>query len=291
MKALNFTCSRIFALSLVLLCASVTAGTKPLWQTLPPTPKLPNPTASGYAKVNGAEIWYAEFGKGKPVILLHGGLANANYFGDLVPVLDKKYRVIVMDTRGHGRSSNDGQQLTYKLLSSDVVGLMDHLKIFKAAVIGWSDGAIVGLDMAMQYPKRLTRVFAFAANSNPSGVKDTSKSPVFQTFSARTKKEYQALSPTPNGYVKFSKNVTTMWATHPDFTKQELAKIHTPVWIVDGDHDEAIKRSDTEFLANSIPGARLVIQKNVSHFSFLQNPKQFDYDVLAFLKAESPEND
>jgi len=75
--------------------------------------------------VNGVKIWYAEFGQGDPVVLLHGGLANANYWGDLVPVLAKSHQVIVMDSRGHGRSSRDGKPFGYDLMASDVLGLMD----------------------------------------------------------------------------------------------------------------------------------------------------------------------
>jgi pimeloyl-ACP methyl ester carboxylesterase len=74
-----------------------------------------------------------------------------------------------------------------------------------------------------------------------------------------------------------------MWATQPDFSAEQLQAISVPVWIVDGDHDEAIKRENTEFMAKEIPGARLVIQPGVSHFSFLQNPRQFNGDVLRFL--------
>ena len=76
---------------------------------LPPTPSLPQAPASGYAPVNGLKIWYAEFGQGEPVILLHGGLGNSNYWGLLVPALDTQYRVIVMDSRGHGRSTRNAQ--------------------------------------------------------------------------------------------------------------------------------------------------------------------------------------
>src|SRR5580698_6404810 len=83
------------------------ARAEPQWLTLPPTPSLPQATQSGLAPVNGIKIWYATFGRGEPVILLHGGLANSNYWGHQVPALAERYRVIVMDSRGHGRSSRD----------------------------------------------------------------------------------------------------------------------------------------------------------------------------------------
>ena len=83
----------------------------PPWLTLPATPTLPTPEHCGTAPVNGIKIWYAEFGRGEPVILLHGGLANADYWGNQVPVLAQAHQVIVMDSRGHGRSTRDGSRL------------------------------------------------------------------------------------------------------------------------------------------------------------------------------------
>jgi pimeloyl-ACP methyl ester carboxylesterase len=260
------------------------AHAEPQWRRLPATPVLPKAADSGYAPVNGIKIWYAEFGRGAPVILLHGGLANANYWGNQIPVLAKHNRVIVMDSRGHGRSTRDGAPFGYDLMASDVVALMDFLKIPKAAIVGWSDGAIIGLDIAIHHPERVKKLFAFAANSDPSGVKDVGESPVFTHFIARTEKEYEQLSQTPDQYKTFLEEITKMWATQPDFSGQQLQGITVPTWIVDGDHDEAIKRDNILFMAKEIPRARLLIQPDVSHFSFMQNPQRFNRDVLRFLK-------
>ncbi len=191
----------LLALLMFLSAAAAAAATQ--WETLPPTPSLPKPERSGYAAVNGVRIWYAVFGHGTPVILLHGGLANANYWGNQVPLLARHYRVIVMDSRGHGRSTRNAAPFGYDLMASDVIGLMDFLKIPKAAIVGWSDGAILGLDIAIHHPERLSKLFAFAANSDPSGVKDIDKSPVFTAYIARAEREYEALSPTPTQYKQF----------------------------------------------------------------------------------------
>ncbi len=182
-----------FACLLALLGTSGAARAADPWMVLPPTPTLPPAKASGYAPVNGIKIWYAEFGQGAPIILLHGGLANSNYWGNQVPVLAEHYRVIVMDT--------------------DVIALMDFLKIDKAAVVGWSDGAILGLDIAINHPERLTKLFAFAANSDPSGVADISKSTVFNDYIARAEKEYEQLSATPTQYKAFLDQIGKMWET------------------------------------------------------------------------------
>jgi pimeloyl-ACP methyl ester carboxylesterase len=276
---------RRFALALMgLLVAVAAARAEPQWLTLPPTPTLPQPAKSGYAPVNGIKIWYAEFGRGAPVILLHGGLANANYWGKLVPALSPRYRVIVMDSRGHGRSSRDDKPYGYDLMASDVLALMDYLKIGKAALVGWSDGAIIGLDIAMRHPERLSKLFAFAANSDPSAVKDVEHDPVFSSFIARARTEYEKLSPTPKEYDAFLKQITKMWESEPHWTAADLGAIKAPTWIVDADHDEAIKRDNTLFMADAIPGSGLLIQPEVSHFSFLQDPQQFNADVLHFLE-------
>ncbi len=169
-------------------------------------------------------------------------------------------------------------------MASDVVGLMDYLKIPKAAVVGWSDGAIIGLEIAIHHPERLTKLFAFAANSDPSGVQDLAKSTVFNAFVARAAIEYRRLSPTPDQYQAFLAQISKMWATQPHITAAQLHGITVPTWIVDADHDEAIKRENTEFMASRIPDSGLLLQPEVSHFSFLQDPVQFTNDVLHFME-------
>ena len=272
-------------LSLLAVLGSVAAArADQQWLTLPPTPSLPKPAESGYAPVNGIRVWYAAFGRGEPVLLLHGGLANSNYWGNQVPALAKSYRVIVVDSRGHGRSTHDEQPYGYDLMASDMLGLMDFLKLPKAAVVGWSDGAILGLDIAIHHPERLSKLFAFAANSDPSGVANIAQSTVFNAYIARAEKEYQVLSPTPDQYKSFVDQISKMWETEPHFTAEQLRVITVPTWIVDADHDEAIKRENTEFMANEIPDAELLLQPLVSHFSFLQDPRQFTDDVLHFME-------
>ncbi len=276
------------ALLLMFLFAPALAAAAPAsfpWMRLPPTPTLPAPTRSGYAPVNGIRLWYAEFGQGPPVILLHGGIANSNYWGLQVRALSPAYHVIVLDSRGHGRSTRTSEPIGYDLMSSDVIALMDYLHIGKAAIVGWSDGAIIGLDVAIHHPDRVTRLYAFAANSNPSGVKDVDKSPVFTAFIARAAKEYTQLSPTPTQYRQFVADIEHMWATQPDFTEAQLKSIAVPVWIVDGDYDEAIKRENTDYMASQIPGAGELILPEVSHFAFLQDPAMFNETLLHFLSA------
>jgi pimeloyl-ACP methyl ester carboxylesterase len=259
---------------------------KAAWLKLPPTPTLPPATRSGLAAVNGTSIFFAQFGDGPAVMLLHGGLANSDYWGHQVLRLAESFSVTVMDTRGHGRSPVTSRSFSYGVFAQDVVGLLDFLKIPEAAIVGWSDGAITGLQLAITQPGRVSRLFAFGANSNVAGLKpDGAKSQVFATFTNRSKTEYARLSPHPERWPQLVDGLRGMWRTEPKFTKKDLAAIKIPTAISDGEYDEIIKRDDTEGMARAIPDARLVIQPGVSHFAMLQNPTQFNEALIGFLSA------
>lgn len=268
-----------------LLLAIVPLRAEELWKTLPAPLPLPPPTESGEAPVNGIQVYYAVWGDGSPLILLHGGLGNTEYFGGQVAELAKQYKVIAMDSRGHGRSSRDAQSYSYALMAKDVIGLMDHLKIDKASIVGWSDGGIIGLDIAMNYPDRLDRLFAFGANTNVAGLKpNIDKDPIFAKYIENAGKDYERLSKTPKEFNDFVTQISQMWATQPDYKPDQLAKIKSPVAIADGEHDEAIKQEHNTEMAKAIPGAKLVILPGLSHFAMVQDPKAFNQAVLEFLK-------
>jgi pimeloyl-ACP methyl ester carboxylesterase len=150
--------------------------------------------------------------------------------------------------------------------------------------VGWSDGAIIGLDIAIHHPERLTRLFAFAANSDPSGLKEgAEQKAAFSGYFRRAKEEYQKLSPAPTKLKEFSEHFDKMEDTEPHFSDDELRSIRVPTWIVDGDRDEIIKREDTDHMAALIPGAGELILPNVSHFALLQDPAEFNEALLHFL--------
>ncbi|HEX4174246.1 MAG TPA: alpha/beta hydrolase [Acetobacteraceae bacterium] len=259
------------------------------WQTLPPTPPPVAGEHTGHAKVNGINLYYATIGHGSPVVLLHGGLANSDYWGNQVTALAPRHQVILVDSRGHGRSTRDARPYGYDLMADDVVALLDTLHIAKADVVGWSDGGIIGLDLAIRHPERVGRVFAFAANTVTSGVQEgVEKNPTFARFIERAGHEYARLSATPKEYDAFVAQISKMWETQPNWTDQQLKSIRSPVLVVDGDHDEAIKRPHTEYIAATIPGAGLLILPNTSHFAFLQDPALFNAAVLHFLGDPIP---
>jgi pimeloyl-ACP methyl ester carboxylesterase len=255
-----------------------------LWQTLPPTPQPIPGEQTGHARVNGISLYYAMIGHGPPVVLLHGGLANSDYWGHLVTALAPHHTVILVDSRGHGRSTRDARPYGYDPMADDVVALLDTLHIPKADVVGWSDGAILGLDLAIRHPDRVGRIFAFAANTVTSGVQEgVEKNPTFARYIDRAGHEYARLSATPKDYDAFVAQISKMWDTEPNWTDAQLKSIKSPVLVVDGDHDEAIKRAHTEYIAATIPGAGLLILPNASHFAFLQDPAAFNAAVLHFL--------
>lgn len=262
------------------------APPKAAWLTLPPTPSLPAATRSGLAAVNGVSLFYAQFGEGPPVVLLHGGLANSSWWGHQVEALARRHTVIVTDTRGHGRSPVMSRRFGYDVFAEDVAALMDTLQIPSAAIVGWSDGAITGLQLAMTRPDRVTKLFAFGANATVDGMKpDGAKSGVFSVFAARCKAEYATLSPHPERWAQLLDGMRPVWRTQPAFTKAQLARVKAPTAISDGEHDEIIKREHTMQMARDIPGARLVILPQVSHFAMLQNPDQFNRAVMDFFAA------
>ena len=282
-------CSLLVFLLLVLAMPLSPAEATELWQTLPPTPAPVSGGHSGYPEINGIRLFHVEIGSGPPVVLLHGGLANSDYFGEQARALAQAYRVILVDSRGHGRSTRDQRPFGYDLMADDVAALLDTLKIDKAAIVGWSDGAIIGLDLTMRHPERVTRIFAFGANTSTTGLRDdVEKNPTFAAFVARASREYAKLSATPGQYADFHDQIGKMWEHEPNWTEAQLREIRTPVWVVDGEHDEGIKREHTEYMAATIPGARLLILPNVSHFAFLQDPSRFNSAILSFLGEQQP---
>jgi pimeloyl-ACP methyl ester carboxylesterase len=233
---------------------------------------------------NGARIWYATYGLGKPVILLHGGLGHSGNWGYQVPALIRSgYRAILIDSRGHGRSTRDAQPYMYELMASDVSAVMGALHLEKAALVGWSDGACTALILADKAPERVAGVFFFACNMDPSGTKEFEFTPIIGRCINRHKQDYRELSATPDYFEEFSEAVGLMQRTQPNYSAHDLAQTRVPVAIVHSEHDEFIKREHAEYLARSIPNAEFIYLPGVSHFAPLQRPEQFNAAMLAFL--------
>ncbi len=236
--------------------------------------------------INNVEIYYEIYGQGEPLLLLHGGFCNGTYWRSIVPALAKKYEVIVMDSRGHGRSTFDDKPITYELMASDVLGLMDHLRLLKASIVGYSDGGIIGLELAIHHRERLNRVVAFGANFDLTGLKANAfDSPKVQAFFAQAQQDYLALSPQPERWDEFMANMMNMYATEPNYTHDQLRSITTPFLIADGSADEGIYLSHTKLMASLIPGSELAIIPGTGHFAIFEKPNEFAKMALDYLAA------
>ena len=219
------------------------------------------------------------------MILLHGGLANADYWGNQIKALAPYHTVIVMDSRGHGRSTRDSRPYGYDLMADDVVALMDVLKVPKADIVGWSDGAILGLDLAIRYPGRVGKIFAFAANTVTSGVKDgVEKNPTFAAFIERAGHEYAGCtrrhrrSTTPSS----SRSARCGRASRTGRMRSSRRSLPRCWWWT----ATTTKRSSANTQSTSLPQSRTPdcsILPNASHFAFLQDPDLFNYAILHFL--------
>lgn len=248
-------------------------------------PALP-PGESGYVAHEGARIWYRRLGSGSPVILLHGGLGHSGNWGYQAPFLiERGFQVILIDSRGQGRSTRDQRPYSYDLMASDAIAVMDALQIEKAAFVGWSDGACTAMVLAAAHPSRVSGVFFFACNMDPGGAKPFEATPVLDRCFSRHTKDYAELSPTPDCFQRLVDDLSLMQRTQPNYATEDLQKIGVPVTIVQSRSDEFIFTEHAEYLARFIPNARLVLLEGVTHFAPLQRPLQFNTVVLNFLRG------
>ncbi|EWG38328.1 hypothetical protein FVEG_01580 [Fusarium verticillioides 7600] len=274
------------------------------WQTLPKLPPMPKANFKGTAPIDGIDLWYATFGrplketkaKGlSPVVFLHGGFANSDYWANQIRYFkDHPYTLITIDSRAQGRSSDDtSRPLTYDLMTEDVIGLMDHLGVEKFSTVGWSDGACISFDLAMNFTSRLDRSFAFGGTYSPANINSTiGDSPVFTEYLERAEAEWKKMTPSKGSFQDFSDRMNTMWATLPDWDAKSFATIPTrysdpnaPImWIVDGDSEEAVNRTVPAELHSWIWGSDLLLLPGVSHFAFMQDPSTFNVNLERFLE-------
>src|SRR5690242_1091311 len=191
---------------------------------------LPDTAEQGYVDHDGARIWYAAYGSGLPVILLHGGLGHSGNWGYQVPaLLESGYRAVVIDSRGHGRSTRDARPFTYELMASDVAAVMDALRLERASLVGWSDGACTALVLASNAPERVAGVFFFGCNMDPSGTKEIEFTPTLKRCFERHVQDYAQLSATPDQFGAFADAVGLMQRTQPNYSARDLAAISVPV--------------------------------------------------------------
>lgn len=241
------------------------------------------------ASINGAELYYWQEGPadGTPVLLLHGGIGNTEEFRNLTPALVAAgYRVTAFDQRGRGRSTWGDLPITYDQMTTDTLAMLDNLGIEKTDVVGWSDGGIVALQLAVKHPERLNRVVAYGANSRPEGnyaePQMSDQVPPFEEFIAG----YQQMSPAPERMQELLDTLDALYKVAPNFTDEDLASITVPVLILDGAEEEFVKPEDTKRMGTLIPGAELMFIPSTGHFAPFARPDEFNRIVLAFLAGE-----
>lgn len=277
---------QLATLAMLTTTANVYAQT-PVWQSLPPPIALPHLDKEGYVAREGARIWYGTVGEGPAVVLLHGGMSSSDAWGNQIAALTKSHhRVVLVDTRGHGRSTLGDVPLSYEVFEEDLRSVMDTLQIKKADIVGWSDGANTALVMAMKDPARARKIYAFGANMNADAAKPGAfDAPILRKVVVQLQQTYARVSPTPDGFGALHTAVETMQKSEPNYNASQLEAIKGPtIAIADGDHEEFIKEDHTRYMARTIPGASLIILPGVSHFAPWQAPDAFNESVLHFLK-------
>lgn len=275
----------LLAASLILLSSPVLSEDR--WMSIPTVAPMPEATSSGMAKVNGIEMYHAIYGDadGTPILLIHGGLAHGDIWSEQVGDLMKDYTIIVADTRGHGRSTNDGSAYTYGQLAADYLALLDHLDVEKVHLVGWSDGANIGYAISQTNPERLESHFAHAGNITLDGVDPSVETnEVFGTYVGMMASDYAVMSPTPDGFESFLGGVAKMWGSSKPGGPDALKSATVPTLVVQSEFDEAILMDHSRMIAEIMPAADFLILEDVSHFASFQAPDDYTQAIRNFIE-------
>ena len=232
------------------------------------------PSTTGYADVNGLHLYYETYGSGAPLVLLHGGMLTIDLnFASLIPTLAQTHTVIGVEMQGHGRTANIDREITYANLATDIVALLDHLGIERAAVLGHSMGGGVALELAVNHPDRVSAIVPISASVSkdgmhpdlldPSTFETSSIMPTAQDF-ADFKGAYERLSPHPEQFDAFLMSLSGMDSDFAGWTDEQLAAISCPVLIVQGDTDFTVIAHAGVMLAK-IPGSALAVVPATTH--------------------------
>ena len=231
-----------------------------------------NPLAGHYATVNHIQLYYEVYGSGEPLILLHGNGGSINAFRYQIPFFEKHYRVIAIDSRLQGQSGGSPDSLSYRQMADDFNALMEQLQIDSAYVLGWSDGGINGLILALTHPDKVKKLAVSGANVLP----DSTALPYAVIREMQAVVDNPASSPTE---VCLNK----MMLDQPRIPFNRLSRISCPVLVMAGDHD-LIKAEHTLKIFQSIPKAECCIFPDSHHGVCQQHPELFNETVLRFFQ-------
>ena len=223
-------------------------------------------------------LHYLEKGQGKPLILLHGNGEDNSYFVYQVAYFSRFYRVIAIDTRGHGQSPRGTAPFSIQQFAEDLRGFLDQHEIPKAHILGFSDGGNIALTFALHYPERVDRLILNGANLFPAGVKSTVQLPIvlgYHTASLFAKRSPKA---------KENAALLGLMVKEPNIRPEELNGLTVPTLVIAGTKD-MIRESHTRLIARSLPNARLVLLPG-DHFIANKEPAAFNRAVRDFLNEE-----
>jgi pimeloyl-ACP methyl ester carboxylesterase len=235
-----------------------------------------------YVNANDISIYYETYGAGPPVLVLHGGFGSIESMSNQIEALAKSHFVIAADSRSHGRSTDSGAPLSYALMSDDMLKLLDHLRIDRTDIVGWSDGAMIAFDLALCHPERVGRLVAIGADYDVDGIVEHA-SPDLKV--PPTPLTYKLFARDPDHWPTLYREVHTMWNTQQHYTLDRLARIKAPTLIVAGEFD-AIKREHTAQLAKAISGTEEVIIPGATHNAPIEKPEIVNRHMLKFLQEQ-----
>ncbi len=234
-----------------------------------------------YRIKSGDAMIYAQIcGEGIPLILLHGNGEDLHYFEHQIPLFSKYYKVIAIDTRAHGQSTDGESPLDFTLLAEDVIAVMDELHIDKAHILGFSDGGNTALHIAITYPQRLISLILNGANLFPEGIKMNVRIVDLLYYSVCTLFSFM------HPKIRKRKVFLSIMVKHPHISPKQLKQISAPTLVIAGEND-MIKTKHTELIAYSIPNSELIIIPNADHFAAKKMPEIFNPMILKFLNKHS----
>ncbi len=231
----------------------------------------------GLLTVNDIELYHADYGHGVPLLLLHGNGEDSSTFEEQVSFFSRYYRVITIDSRGQGKSTRNVKHISYEAMASDVLQALDALKIPRCLIIGFSDGGIVALELAMRAPGRIIGMVIVGANYKPHGLKFTSRCNIRGLLMG-----YSILSLFSKQYVIYQKLMRLM-LEQPHMEEEALSHINTPTLVVVGDND-MVRFGHTRKLASLLPNSQLEVIPYCSHFVLRDRGELFNQMALDFLK-------
>jgi pimeloyl-ACP methyl ester carboxylesterase len=244
-----------------------------------------NAAVGKYADVNGIKLYYEIYGQGEPLMLLHGNGSSISAFASNIPELSKHFKVIAVDSRAQGRSTDSDAEITYALMASDMSALITQLKLGAVNVMGWSDGGNIGLELALAHPEQVKKLVTFGANYTHVDFEAPPDNVVMQPDDPRLLNREAAMSlagkSRPETSAAVQKKLGDLMEKYPNITLAQLAQIKTPVLVVAGDHD-AIKMEQTISLFRNLPHAQLWIVPGATHFVAMEQPELVDRTVIAF---------